>query len=818
MLLFRKKITLLIIFIIISLNIFAQREANIWYFGDFAGIDFNSGVPIPLKDGALSRWEGVATFSNHLGNLLFYTDGETVWNSQHKIMPNGEGLSGHPSSTESAIIVPYPLNDSLYYVFTVDREGETKGLCYSLVNIKLDNGFGDIAEKNQQLITPVSEKVTAIRHANKQDIWLITHGWKTDSFFVYLINETGLNLVPQIFEIGEKHADIGLHGNNAVGYLRIAPTGDKIALVLQVDKLVEIYDFNDATGEISNLITIPNTGISPYGIEFSPDAKKLYITSRYKLYQIDLEAGNETNIINSFTEIGSSNSSNFFGALQLATDGKIYLAHEFNNYLGVINNPSKNPSNCNFQLKGFYLGGRQSRLGLPNFIQTYFAPPDFTVENYCFGDSTEFTIEDLSNIDSVVWDFVDPASGIYNSSKRFNPKHLFSAAEFYNVTLFMYRIGVEYKKNRIIKINSIPKKLLGNDTVICLNDTVQLNVYQDNMSYLWSNNSTDSIISAYENNEYRVNIKNIYTQCVNSDTINISLALLPDFSLGNDTSFCLNDSLKLSIAYPNSTFLWNNNSTDTFVIAKDTGVYWLRVKNNFGCINYDTIMLSNYPLPQFNLGNDTILCENTLINLSIFETGEYLWNNNSTNHILTISDSGVYWLQFTDTLNCRNYDTIVISKKYKPPEFNLGADTLLCEGETMLLNPQISNVTYLWQDASIDTLFLIREEGKYWCRIANICGLSSDTINVKYKICGEIIIPNIITPNEDGINDYFRIKGIEDDAWFLKIYNRWGQLLFYSEDYQNDWQCDKHNAGVYYYILTNIKYEEKYSGFVHVYK
>ena len=102
------KINLLIFILCLQQLLFAQKEGNIWYFGKNAGIDFNSGVPVALKDGALSTREGCASICNAKGEILFYTDGISVWDRNHKIMPNGTGLNGDPSSTQSAIIVKKP--------------------------------------------------------------------------------------------------------------------------------------------------------------------------------------------------------------------------------------------------------------------------------------------------------------------------------------------------------------------------------------------------------------------------------------------------------------------------------------------------------------------------------------------------------------------------------------------------------------------------------------------------------------------------------------------------------------------------------------
>jgi len=100
----------LFILTILTTTLTAQKEANIWYFGHNAGLDFNSGTPIPLLDGAMNTDEGCASIADEEGSLLFYTDGTFVWNKNHEQMPNGDGLLGHKSSTQSGVIVPLSSN------------------------------------------------------------------------------------------------------------------------------------------------------------------------------------------------------------------------------------------------------------------------------------------------------------------------------------------------------------------------------------------------------------------------------------------------------------------------------------------------------------------------------------------------------------------------------------------------------------------------------------------------------------------------------------------------------------------------------------
>jgi hypothetical protein len=244
---------LLIFLLVLSFNgLYAQREAAIWYFGVNAGIDFNSGAPAALTNGNLITEEGCATFSDKDGHLLFYTDGTSVWNRNHQIMPNGYGLLGDSSSTQSAIIIPNPSNPNSYYIFTVDQprqdgdgslpnpDGKNDGLNYTEVNMNLQGGLGDVnpAKKNIHLITynpsdskesqfKCSEKITAVQHNDGISFWVITHF--LDSFYSFKITKSGVQNNPVVSKTNTL-IPLGGYLNNSQGYLKSSPNGKKLAI------------------------------------------------------------------------------------------------------------------------------------------------------------------------------------------------------------------------------------------------------------------------------------------------------------------------------------------------------------------------------------------------------------------------------------------------------------------------------------------------------------------------------------------------------------------------------------------------------------
>lgn len=348
----------------------SSEEANFWYFGSKAGLDFSKGYPVAINNSSMDAMEGVASISSSAGDLLFYTDGMRVWNKSHRIMVNGYNLDGHQSSTQSGVIVPKPGSSNIFYIFTVDEVGGPHGFRYSVVDISLQNGEGEIIEKNKLLHVPSTEKVTAVRHANNRDIWVIAHQWNTNEFHTYLISEKGIIRAPKLSACGIKH-----NGNikNAIGYLKASPNGNKLAHAIRDMNIVEIFDFNKATGLVANPKIIKNGDCSqPYGIEFSPDGSKLYVTYSRPGSTIIQYNLNDDDFEDTYYTVAENDEPNLNFALQLGPDGKIYVAKYRKTYLSSIGKPNKSGWRCNYTEKAVKLGGAICNLGLPTFVQSYF--------------------------------------------------------------------------------------------------------------------------------------------------------------------------------------------------------------------------------------------------------------------------------------------------------------------------------------------------------------------------------------------------------------------------------------------------------------
>ncbi|MDH3699630.1 MAG: hypothetical protein OEQ81_13280, partial [Flavobacteriaceae bacterium] len=366
-----------------------QGQTTNWYFGEEAGLRFNpDGSVTPLTDGQISTFEGCATISDSFGNLLFYTDGILVYDSEHSIMENGYGLFGDSSSTQSAIIVPKPEDPDIFYIFSVDTATTSTdtdfGMHYSIVDLSKNNGKGAVTVKNINLFDETSEKIAAIiRNCFDRSIWVVTmvprdSGTRFfDTVLAFEVTANGVNTKPV------KSSIPGLLIEDPRGYLKFSPDGTILVSANQTSGLY-LFDFDINSGKISDYtrITIPGKNSNPYGVEFSPSGRYLYVHSTNEvippsldyssyLLQYDLESPNIQSSMALLDERPI-----YRGALQLGENGKIYRTlsknyFEGTNYLGVIHAPEEQGLAANYQHDAIDLGAKITNQGLPPFIQSF---------------------------------------------------------------------------------------------------------------------------------------------------------------------------------------------------------------------------------------------------------------------------------------------------------------------------------------------------------------------------------------------------------------------------------------------------------------
>jgi len=454
-----KRLFVLCFFFVFTQHVFSQGEANNWYFGYNAGITFNTSPPSSVTNGQLHTAEGCASISDHNGNLLFYTDGVTVWNKNHQVMTNGTGLKGHKSSTQSAIIVPKPGSTTIYYIITtLAREASgTKKMCYSEVNMSLSGGLGAIVSgsKNIQMLQGSAEKVACIRHGNGIDYWIVgrklTEATNDKSYYAFLINCSGVSTNPV------KSNNVGKVKSDGRGYLVGSPNGQRIAMANHQEIKngntttytggVEVGYFNNLTGKVSNIDSLGRptptdnaTGDRGYGVAFSPNSQVLYASGINKSggsgpgmivqWNISLPNGSIAASKKVIKDGGA-----IYGALQLGPDGKIYVALYTTNYLDVINYPNLLDTNCGYQTKVISTQGRNPRLGLPPFISSFFEESESEIEITagCVSDSVQFKYSGTADYTSITWNFGDGTT-----STGTETSHLYASPGEYEVQLIKH--------------------------------------------------------------------------------------------------------------------------------------------------------------------------------------------------------------------------------------------------------------------------------------------------------------------------------------------------------------------------------------------
>ncbi|MBK9483994.1 MAG: hypothetical protein IPO01_01860 [Chitinophagaceae bacterium] len=353
-------------FLISTFYCFAQKQANIWYFGNRAGLDFNQIPPQPLNNSNLNSVEGTSSIADNNGKLLFYTNGLAIMNRKHLLMKNGGALAGHPSSTNNTVIVPLPGNDSIYYVFTTGAANEAnQQFQYNIVNMKGDGGLGEVEPGGMNAIIEdkIFEKLAAIKHCNNKDTWIVVHKWNSDEYHSYLLTAAGLSLSPVVSNTG---LIIGGYELNELGTLKFSAKGSKFVAVHPLENDgVELMDFDNTTGIFSNPIVFhPNVtplSLGVYGAEFSPDGRLLYVTSndyeaqKATLYQFDITSHNVA-AIEASKQIIHQNTDFLAGNLQIGPDLKMYMAMFNDSSVSVIENPNTYGAGCNFVYNKIYLG------------------------------------------------------------------------------------------------------------------------------------------------------------------------------------------------------------------------------------------------------------------------------------------------------------------------------------------------------------------------------------------------------------------------------------------------------------------------------
>jgi PKD repeat protein len=426
-----------------------NNTESTWIFSNQAGLDFSSGVPVydnsaDVNNTMIGNIEDVVSQCDASGNLLFYSNGEMIWDQNHTVIASG--LDANNSSATGSIAIPNPANASQYLQFNTSYNF---GLRYSIIS--MTGTQAAIVSNNNPVPVPAGyiqesgtlwsgEGVTAIKACNYY--WLIVHGKKSEYqhfLMVYKVSASGITF----------HSDYFLNTfNGTYTTMEASPDGTKILVSEFTGNSMFLCDFNPISGLVTGVEMIGRERI--YGTSFSPDSKLFYGIQETTgdLFQYDVTA---SNVFLSEIKIGhliAPYSVKRLG-MQCGPDDKIYISRNMTQ-LGVIHDPNvqstiSQPNLCLFTNNGPYLDVLPSGSGLPNIVdannvQVFTGDTVYVTEVRC--DTYTFN----SNIcaTSYSWNFGDPASGSSNSSSSASPTHIFSGPGTYNVVVSGNGITLHY--------------------------------------------------------------------------------------------------------------------------------------------------------------------------------------------------------------------------------------------------------------------------------------------------------------------------------------------------------------------------------------
>ncbi|MEO6130444.1 MAG: gliding motility-associated C-terminal domain-containing protein, partial [Saprospiraceae bacterium] len=229
---------------------------------------------------------------------------------------------------------------------------------------------------------------------------------------------------------------------------------------------------------------------------------------------------------------------------------------------------------------------------------------------------------------------------------------------------------------------------------------------------------------------YSLQISNICFSA--SDTIIVSVnANPPHIDLPSSIKLCTSDTLLLNAGLSGVQFLWNDSSHSSSLAITTPGLYSLTVSNSCGADSDTISVVAAGPPPSVSLGQDILFCSFDVPVITPVSSNviSWLWQNGSVDSTYSVIAPGIITVQATNDCGT-SYDTLIAALSPGIPSLLLGADTSLCPGESLLLFVNIPNVGILWSDGSTNPDFSAYSSGSFYASISNMCGTSSDTINI----------------------------------------------------------------------------------------
>lgn len=927
------KYALIIILLLSTKNTFSQMQDRYWYFGRGTdGIFFdNQNLPVKLTNKRPSigfEGNGVGT-DPCTGQLLFYTDGIEVVNSNHALMLNGGGMLSNPSGSQCVKICKIPGTCSQYYVISNSSWDNTPGSFYYSIVDFTSNPLGQVTLKNQLISGPdYHQAMKIIPKTNSNNMWLIGHLYNTATYHVFEVTPAGF-IGPVVYNFSNSGRSWTMEYNEAT---------QKLVNMGEDNIKVTLFDFDPATGVLSNEQQVYFGVLNAVVGNFSPDGSKLYVglsvgVNAGVLWQYDLNTSVWTNM----------NTCCWAHDVKTGPDGKTYYIHTFNNPnpLAVMSNANLtaignacgystivNPGNFNGEVRRF-----------PEFIQAP-DPPIANLDTLTINAGSAVSINVLNNdtdpqgdilsltsivsgplngsavingnqiiytpnvgacniTDTLTYEIVDntclcdTAQIIINifgslpvSSFTSNGNNCSNTISFTNLTqnasMFFWNFGdgspVSNSLNPIHtyqQTGSYPVMLIaangcGTDSII---DTVNVMVgvppnaaftssqfncslilnftNQSSVSntYLWDFGDGFSDTASSPSHSYlnpgTYNVLLIASNNCDSDTISQQVQIIPIpqpeimFSaIQQNCSLTVNFSGQISNAI---SYYWDlgDGSIDSSLFVSHTylseGMYMVRLIAQGSCVS-DTliqevnVISSPSAIAQFEY--QTEFCSNKVNFLNQSDNSlSYIWDfgdsntSNSFNPQHIYADTGYYMVRLIAENQC-GVDTMtrLVVDTFSKAHSGFFHEQPRCDSKVQFYDESINAISYHWNfgdgviSNSNNPSHGYRNAGEYLVTLCvNRGTICADTTTLTIRTEGpfepQFYIPNCFTPNGDGLNEIFRIISDNNcDGFQLYIFNRWGEIVYESNDIYLGWdgivEGNPVQEGVYCYLIKGVDFQK----------
>jgi gliding motility-associated-like protein len=759
-----------------------QLETKHWFLNSNhtavtpAGV--TTGLPLPPNNNFPVSFRSTS-LSDASGNLLLAFNGNKIIDRNLNVMPAMTNVDLFVGDSKM-LIQPVP-NSTRYYVFYAKRNGvpnfvnSSWTLKYALVDLSLNGGNGDVVSYDQVVDTLCSPAFTLVQGDDPSKAWLVTHRWATDSFFVYPVTNAGLSNTPVKSRAGTSTATEEYIFRD----FKTSYNGKMFAGIAYRDYsiffsntwwIVEVFNFNATTGAVTGKVRTPRQSsyfYNYFSLEFSPDNRLLYEAKVARIFGLQ-PCGFGFGVVRQYN-LCYTDSLDFYkysavvakdlqiclpsvtwGNVQMGADKRIHMPYTGTN-VSTLNFPNRIGTYSTLLFNSY-------NLPLPNGAAV--ATPDFhhkpmekaiknniVYEGGCHPNPLTVKITN-DTINNIQWNFGDPVSG-NNTSNLVAPQHIFSAPGFYTVTaqLFNTQNALIETVTELVEIKDPGKRLLygyPTDTSFCSGGYLDIRLQVVNGVFHWSQLFPNGQLIEYETSDsmridgtgtwYVEMRQNDCNGCIMRDSIHVTVLPKPNFSLGPDRNLCSGDSILLQVFDADAKFLWNTGDTTNSIWVRQGGLYWVQGEYfNNGCPFRDSVLIIPVPGVSFSLPPDTILCNNqTLLLNPGVANASYLWQNGSTQTQFTVTQPGTYWVRIQSANGCSRSDTINVGY-INAQQVNLGNDTSLCIGNSLLLNGGVANAQYTWNTGAVTQTITVTQTGTYWVQVVNGNCTVTDTIQVVFN-------------------------------------------------------------------------------------